>query len=509
VIGQPIASLAPGETNTANFTALYTLTQDDINRGDVINSARANGTSPDGKTVTDQSDNGAGDGDDPTIVKLEKIPGLTLAKREVGYDDKDGSGAISFADVIRYKVKATNSGNVTLTNVAVSDGKLTPELITCAVLAPRADCILEGTYTVTETDVASKSILNVAFVKSDQFAAGVAAQARLAVSGEVDLRQFSKTALKANVQRGEIVPYVIQINRVALNPARVVDLMPSGFLFVAGSARVNGASVTPTLKGAKLTFNNLFPPSNRRIRIEFNLRATGSVVTGTAVNQAQLVNPATGVVLATARASVQIMPEHVFDCSDIIGKVYDDKNRNAYQDEGEPGLPGVRVATVKGLLISTDKFGRFHVACGEIPDADIGSNFIMKVDTRTLPTGYRMTTENPRTVRVTRGKVTKINFGASVTRVVKLDVNCAVFNQGSLELKQKWQGGIDELVSQLGREPSVLHINYYGCKEGMAVAHGRIRWVQELVSEKWALRPNRYKLPIETRIVQTEGAPQK
>ena len=31
-----------------------------------------------------------------------------------------------------------------------------------------------------------------------------------------------------------------------------------------------------------------------------------------------------------------------------------------------------------------------------------GSNFILKLDTRTLPTGYRMTTVNPETVRLTR-----------------------------------------------------------------------------------------------------------
>ena len=78
------------------------------------------------------------------------------------------------------------------------------------------------------------------------------------------------------------------------------------------------------------------------------------------------------------------LAEAVFDCGDIIGKVFDDRNRNGYQDEGEPGLPGVRIATVRGLLVTTDPYGRFSVGCADIPDADIGTNFIMKLDARTL-----------------------------------------------------------------------------------------------------------------------------
>ena len=45
-------------------------------------------------------------------------------------------------------------------------------------------------------------------------------------------------------------------------------------------------------------------------------------------------DPATNLVVGTARATVTILAEHVFDCGDIIGKVFDDKNRNGTQDEG-------------------------------------------------------------------------------------------------------------------------------------------------------------------------------
>jgi outer membrane protein OmpA-like peptidoglycan-associated protein len=90
----------------------------------------------------------------------------------------------------------------------------------------------------------------------------------------------------------------------------------------------------------------------------------------------------------------------------------------------EEGIPGVRLATVKGLLIETDGYGRYH-----LPDVDggrrgMGKNFILKVDKATLPEGARFTTENPRVLRLTGAALNKINFG------VKLPVQAAPqFNQ--------------------------------------------------------------------------------
>uniref|UniRef100_UPI00262F93C3 DUF7507 domain-containing protein n=1 Tax=uncultured Cocleimonas sp. TaxID=1051587 RepID=UPI00262F93C3 len=80
----------------------------------------------------------------------------------------------------------------------------------------------------------------------------------------------------------------------------------------------------------------------------------------------------------------------------------------------EEGIPGVRLATVKGLVIETDGFGRYH-----IPDVDAGRrgwgrNFIIKVDAATLPKGSKFTTENPRVLRITNTALNKINFGVKL-----------------------------------------------------------------------------------------------
>ncbi len=83
--------------------------------------------------------------------------------------------------------------------------------------------------------------------------------------------------------------------------------------------------------------------------------------------------------------------------STLIGKVFHDKNGNGFQDNGEAGIAGVRLATVTGLLMETDGYGRFHLPdMGE--SQNWSQNFIVKVDKASLPEGAKLTTENPRVI---------------------------------------------------------------------------------------------------------------
>jgi hypothetical protein len=312
---------------------------------------------------------------------------------------------------------------------------------------------------------------------------------------------FTKKALVKEARRGERVPYVIEADAVSFNPARIVDIIPPGFDYAAGSARVNGTAQEPVISGRNLTFGGIAPDGFGKIKIELTLIATVAVTTGPHVNTAQLYNDVTGLLVASARASVTIVAEHVFDCNDIIGKVFDDKNRDGYQDKGEPGLAGVRLVTAKGVQITTDKNGLFHVACADIPDADIGSNFILKLDTRTLPTGYRMTTENPRVVRLTGGKMTKLNFGASITRLVRFDMTTEAFLKDSTEMKPQWLAAIDKLMAVLQQDKSTLRLTYFAKTSGSKLAAARAAAVEKMITEKWGEQSGSYTLSIETRVI--------
>jgi outer membrane protein OmpA-like peptidoglycan-associated protein len=77
----------------------------------------------------------------------------------------------------------------------------------------------------------------------------------------------------------------------------------------------------------------------------------------------------------------------------------------------EAGIPGVRLATVGGLLIETDSRGRYHIADVDPGKLSRGRNYILKVDVATLPAASEFTTENPRVIRITSGLMNKLNFG--------------------------------------------------------------------------------------------------
>ena len=102
---------------------------------------------------------------------------------------------------------------------------------------------------------------------------------------------------------------------------------------------------------------------------------------------------------------------------------------------------------------------------------DYGKNLVLKLDTRTLPEGYKVTSENPRAIRVTRGKMTKVYFAATKQREVQLDINDCSFmipadapiQDSSLAvLNPVWEDSLEQLIGVLHERPARLVINYTG-----------------------------------------------
>ena len=274
-----------------------------------------------------------------------------------------------------------------------------------------------------------------------------------------------------------LVPYTITATNIsggALANVQVQDALPPGFRYRAGSATYNGLSLEPQVNGRQLTWPNVafVPPRKRPTSCARRWRRRRR---GEYVNQAWALNSLVQArVSNVGSATVRVVPDPTFDCSDIIGKVFDDKNANGYQDQGEPGIPNVRVVTARGLLVTTDAEGRFHRRLRGDSQADRGSNFVMKLDERTLPSGYRLTTENPRDVRVTRGKMVKLNFGATVHKVVRLEVDGRAFQYGETALAPEWESRLTDLLAQLRARPSVLRIAYRAGSEGDELAGRRL-----------------------------------
>ena len=321
---------------------------------------------------------------------------------------------------------------------------------------------------------------------------------------------ISKTAGLVNVTRGQLVPYTITVNNtlgVDLTGMRIVDTFPPGFKYVAGSARVNGVAAEPVFTNRNLTWNSLNVVDGSPLTIKLLFIVGSGVGEGEYVNRAQVFHSVLGEASGVATATVRVVPDPTFDCTDIIGKVFDDGNRNGYQDDGEKGLPGVRVVTARGLLVTTDEHGRFHVTCAMVPDEDRGSNFILKVDDRTLPTGYRMTTENPRVQRITRGKMAKFNFGAAINKMVRIDVANGVFEPGATEMRIQWKPRMDLLVGELKKGPSILRLAYMAEIEDEKLVEARLKAMKQALETRWAQEHGPYELVIETEVFWRTGAP--
>src|SRR6266571_4079824 len=323
---------------------------------------------------------------------------------------------------------------------------------------------------------------------------------------------ITKTTPLLNVTRGQLVPYTITINNVvgaSLQGEEVVDRYPAGFRYVRGSARLDGQPAEPTVTGLQLAWNGLSFGSSARTIVLLLVVGAG-VGEGEFVNRAQVVDGLTGKPLSgEATARVRVVPDQTFDCTDVYGKVFNDVNRNGVQDGGEDGLPGVRVVTATGLEAMTDQYGRFHITCAITPNEDRGSNFVLKLDDRTLPSGFRMSTDQVQIKRATRGKALRFYFGASIHRVVAIDLSDAAFEPGKTEIRIQWRPRVNLLLGELRKVPSVLRLSYVADTEDEALVEQRLEAFKRQLTEAWDAKKDGYVLAIEPEVFWRRGGPPK
>jgi len=124
-----------------------------------------------------------------------------------------------------------------------------------------------------------------------------------------------------------------------------------------------------------------------------------------------------------------------------------------------------------------------------------------------LPSGYRVTTENPRVQRATRGKMLKFNFGTAIHRVVRLDLADGVFETGKTTLRPQWRSRIELLVTELQKEGSILRLSYLAENESEDEVDDRLDAIEDLISDRWQELDCCYKLVIEKEVFWRKGSP--
>ena len=165
VVGDPLTSLAPGMSNSGTFTASYVLAQADIDKGVVLNLALTDGKGPKGKAVNATST-------DPTSVDTPTDPECQTCTETVIPQNTnisivkqaDKTVISQIGEVINYTLTVTNTGNVTLMDVTVTD-PLTGLGETVGTLLPGQIEVVLTSYTVTSSDIDKATLVNVATVK--------------------------------------------------------------------------------------------------------------------------------------------------------------------------------------------------------------------------------------------------------------------------------------------------------------------------------------------------------
>lgn len=321
---------------------------------------------------------------------------------------------------------------------------------------------------------------------------------------------ITKSTPMFNVTRGQLVPYVITASSVVgveLQDVTIIDRFPAGFRYVEGSARLDGIATEPVVNGRELSWPGITVAASGRQTLQLLLAVGAAVSEGEYVNRAQAFSTLTGNTMSEeASATVRLIPDPTFDCTDVTGKVFDDTNLNGYQDEGEAGIAGVRLVTARGLGAVTDNSGRFHITCAITPHESRGSNFILKLDDRTLPSGFRVSTRPVQVIRATRGKALRLNFGASIHRVVGLDLADAVFEPGRTEMRALWKPRIALLLQELQNGPAVLRLSYVADIEDEKLVERRLKSVQREITDAWEDLNCCYDLIVEPEVFWRLGA---
>jgi uncharacterized repeat protein (TIGR01451 family) len=206
----PVTTLAPGESTTC--TGTYFTTQADLDAGSVTNNASATGTPASG-TLTPTTDS--------ATVNATATPTLTLDKTVVS-----GNPYAAVSDVVNYEYVVTNTGNVTISALIVTDDKIAT--VTCPVttLAPQASTTCTGSYTITQADLDAGSVINNAGATGTPASGTLTPATDSAIVNALASVSYAKTASTAGpVAVGDTIIYTLSVTVAYAATQGVVTLI--------------------------------------------------------------------------------------------------------------------------------------------------------------------------------------------------------------------------------------------------------------------------------------------
>lgn len=260
----------------------------------------------------------------------------------------------------------------------------------------------------------------------------------------VDGLFVEKRASKSIADIGDFVDYTVTVkNSATVGMANVVvhDQLPRGFVYVPGTTRVAGQKVADPTSAAVLDFAVGALTPGQQIVMTYRLRVGPGARGGDGVNRAYATAGASR--SNTASVQVRLSDGGVFsDRGYLIGKVYADCNRNGVQDEGEPGIPDVRIVLEDGTFAITDEFGKYSLY-GLLPRTHVA-----KVDASTLFEGAELEVldqrnagdGNSRFIDLKNGELHRGDFAVA---------GCTPATRAAIESRKKNVSRVSELISSV------------------------------------------------------------
>ncbi len=225
-----------------------------------------------------------------------------------------------------------------------------------------------------------------------------------------------KTARDSSIELGDFTNYSITVSNqgdVLARDVKLQDSLPRGFSYVPNTMRIDGKPVADPEggKGPYLTLGLGNLAVNASAKIEYRVLVGPNALNGDGINRARAVD-GSGLSSNEAQAKVKVRPGVFSADAFVVGKVYNDCNRNGIQDKGELGVPGVRLYMENGSYVITDREGKYDFY------GVSAKTHVLKIDRTTLPAGVELLTQTNRNagdpssrfVDVKRGELYRADF---------------------------------------------------------------------------------------------------
>ena len=207
--------------------------------------------------------------------------------------------------------------------------------------------------------------------------------------------EISKSVDGQRVEIGDVVTYRVNVNNptlASLTDVVVHDRLPASFHYVSGTGRLSVGStpeqsIEPQETGGELLFRigALGPGVNARLlyRVRIGVNAREGDADNLAIAHGVFAS-GEHTESGTARATVRVGGGAFSTRQVIIGRVFEDVNRNGAFDDGDKPVPGVRLYLTSGQSVITDSEGLYN-----FPALSDGSQVIV-LDPVTLAPGYTL-----------------------------------------------------------------------------------------------------------------------